>query len=139
MDYPCEIVGRLRFDPPRPNMKRNTERWAVVTLDRELTRYYRWWVKTVYHVPLCEPSWNAHCSAIRGERINNPSQWGVGDGKRVIVKYSPTPVQIPNRPEMWYLPAQCDAISELRQSFGLKTFYDYHITIGRLYYEDRKR
>ena len=136
MQYSCEIVGRLQFDPPRPGMKRNTERWAVIKLDRELTRYYRWWIKQAYHIQLREPSWNAHCSAIRGERIINPELWGNGQGEPVVVKYSPTPLQIPNRPEMWYLPAQCKRITELREQFGLRTFHDYHITVGRLYHED---
>ena len=36
--------GRIIYDPARPGMKRRTKYWAIVNVDREITRYFRWWV-----------------------------------------------------------------------------------------------
>ena len=38
-------TGIIRYDPPRPGLKTRIKWWCVVDIDREITRYYRWWVK----------------------------------------------------------------------------------------------
>lgn len=59
--------GRLVYDPPRPGMKHNTAWWAIVAVDREITRYYRWWVARRFGIHLLPPTWDAHISVVRGE------------------------------------------------------------------------
>lgn len=60
-------TGRLLYDPPRPGMTHGTQWWAIVTADREITRYYRWWVERRFGIRLLPPSWDAHVSVVRGE------------------------------------------------------------------------
>jgi len=67
--------GYIKYDPYRPGLKKKKDWWAIVKIDREITRYYRWWVMKERWIDLCQPSWDAHISIIRG------------DGMRISVLY----------------------------------------------------
>ena len=82
-DFPWfESTAKIVYDPRRPGMKRRTEWWCIATVDREITRYYREWIKRerlnlhdIVHPGdrqtverFVQPAWDAHISVIRGEK-----------------------------------------------------------------------
>lgn len=135
--YNFKTTGKIVYDPPRPGMKKNTDRWVIVSVDRDITRYYRWWVKRHYHIDLCEPSWNAHVSVVRGERIKPEYQelWKRLHGKTIEVEYGHTVKQVDSKPHFWYVSAHAPEIDQIRGELGLQTNFAYHLTIGRTYNE----
>lgn len=130
-------TGKIIYDPPRPGMKRRTEWWAIISVDREITRYFREMVRKRFFIDLCEPSWNAHVSAIRGERIHQSKQhlWKRMHGQKVTVHYSINVKQPPGKPHFWYVEAYAPEIDQMRGELGLRTDFSYHLTIGRTYNE----
>lgn len=136
--YSFTSKGRIVYDPPRPGMKRNTERWAIVSVDREITRYYRWWVQKTYFIELCQPSWDAHISIVRGERISPKYQelWRRLHGKEIEFQYGCVPKQVEGKPHFWYVSAEAPEINQIRAELGLRSDFAYHLTIGRTYNEN---
>lgn len=137
-EYPFVTEGRIVYDPPRPGMKRNTDRWAIVSMDREITRYYRWWIKTHYHIDLCQPSWDAHISIVRGEHISKNAEalWRSRHGQKIQVKLGIVPKQVEAKPYFWYIDGFAPEIDEIRAELGLKSGFNYHLTVGRTYGEN---
>ena len=134
-------TGRIQYDPPRGKMKNKTQYWAVVNVDKEITRYFRWWVEKALHIKLYQPSWDAHISIIRGER---PSQdklhlWKKYDGEEIEFKYSINVRQTGDttgydRPShYWFVEVECPFLKEIRNEFGFPSDWKQHITIGRTY------
>lgn len=128
-------TGKIVYDPPRPGMKRRTERWVIASVDREITRYYREMVRKRFFLDLCEPSWNAHVSIVRGENIRPEFQalWKRMHGKTVQIQYGIDVKQVPSKPHFWYVSAYAPEIDEIRGELGLRTNFSYHLTIGRTY------
>lgn len=128
-------TGKIVYDPPRPGMKRRTERWVIASVDREITRYYREMVRKRFFLDLCEPSWNAHVSIVRGENIRPEFQalWKRMHGKTVQIQYDIDVKQVPSKPHFWYVSAYAPEIDEIRGELGLRTNFSYHLTIGRTY------
>jgi len=69
-------TGFIQYDPYRGGMKTRTQNWCIVNIDREITRYYRWWLDKEILNPLgldqgglMLPAWDAHISVIRGEFV----------------------------------------------------------------------
>lgn len=127
-------TGIIKYDPNRYGMKRRTEWWAVVNVDREITRYFRWWVQNRYGIILNQPAWDAHISIIRGEKPlkNKMHLWKKYDGKKVEFKYSNIVVQA-KKPEFWTVDVYCPFLKKIREEFGFKSDWNQHITIGRTY------
>ena len=125
-------TGVIKYDPPRPGMKKRTHWWAIVKIDKEITRYYRWWVKNRFHVDLYQPSWDAHISIIRGEKPADDKRylWKKYDGRKVEFKYSHV-VQQAKKPEFWLVEVECDLLKQIRKEFEFPTNWKFHITIGR--------
>ena len=132
MIHRFETTGTIRYDPHRGGMKRRTKWWAIIQVDREITRYYRWlvmreyWAHTAIHPDwLKQPSWNAHVSIVRGEEPRGAlkDKWKYLDGKKVTLAYEHNP-----RYNVY-----CPEIIEIRRELGLKTFYKSHLTFGRIY------
>ncbi len=134
--------GYIKYDPHRGRMKKKTNWWAVVNIDREITRYYRWWVKKELHIDLCQPSWDAHISIIRGERPPEELQrlWKKYDGQRVEFKYKHHVRQSGDttgydRPDhYWFVEVDCPLLKQIRDEFGFPSNWKQHITIGRTWY-----
>ena len=132
-------TGIIQYDPPRGKMKRKTEWWAVANVDKEITRYFRWWVQNRYHIKLAQPSWDAHISIIRGERPpeNKIDLWKKYDGQKIEFTYSlevrqsgdTTGWDRPNH--YWFVNVQCPLLKQIRQEFGFKSDWSQHLTIGR--------
>lgn len=136
--YHFTTNGKIIYDPPRPGMKKNTDRWVIASVDREITRYYRWWVKKHYFIDLCQPSWDAHVSIVRGERIRPECHelWKRLHGKHIEIQYGAVPKQVESKPHFWYVSAHAPEIDQIRGELGLRTNFAYHLTIGRTYTEN---
>jgi len=130
--------GIITYDPPRPGMKRKTKWWSIVKTDREITRYYRWWLQKEKWISLHQPAWDAHISIIRGEepKPHLKHLWKKYDGQRVNFKYSPIiqQVDVPGREHFWYITVQCQFLKDIRREMELPYTWDLHLTIGRTYY-----
>jgi hypothetical protein len=146
-------TGKLIYDPRRPGMKRRINWWSVIMVDREITRYYRWWVKRMFWGRtsvnenwLCEPSWNAHISVVRGEKppLDKMNLWKKYHGEIIEFHYEHYPIRggsntsSTEKGQFWLIEVHCPRITEIRDELGLKTFYKYHLTIGRTYIEELK-
>lgn len=134
--------GYIKYDPYRPGLKRKKNWWAVVTVDREITRYYRWWVKKENWIELCQPSWDAHISIIRGEKPpkNLEHLWKKYDGQKIEFRYKHHVRQSGDttggdRPDhYWFIEVDCPKLKEIRDEFGFPSNWKFHITVGRTWY-----
>lgn len=125
-------IGIIKYDPPRPGMKRRVDWWAIAKVDREITRYYRWWVWRRYWIELKQPSWNAHISIIRGEEPPKDKLhlWKKYDGKKIKFWYNHSVIQAEKKPWFWLVEVDCPFLKEIREEFGFPTNWTQHITIG---------
>lgn len=133
--------GIIRYDPPRPGLSKKKDWWAIVEIDREITRYYRWWVQRRFHVELKQPSWDAHISIIRGEKPHPDKMnlWKKYNGKRIEFKYSNYIRQSgdtkPGPNSFWFVEVDCPFLTEMRDEFNIPSDWKQHITIGRTWYD----
>ena len=139
--------GTLIYDPKRPGLKQRTENWCIVSVDRELTRYFRWWVDKMLLNPLafdgkglCQPSWDAHISVIRGEKYRPEFKhlWKKYHNEKIDFLYSVNvrksgDTTKGDRPDnYWFIEVDCPRLTEIRKEAGLPHDWRYfHITIGR--------
>lgn len=139
-----ETKGVLVYDPPRPGLKKKRHWWCVVEADDSLTDYYRHWVQRELHLhELCQPSWGAHVSVVRGEQPPEGLQslWGKYEGEEITFRYKPHPRvsgdTTGDRPgNFWFLDVECERLQEIRTELGLPTYHKFHITIGRRWSEE---
>ena len=117
-------------------MKRKTKGWVVVDVDPEITRYYRWWIAKERHIYLCKPSWDAHISVVRGEKLTDESKslWRAHHGTLVEFEYKQNP-RAGKKSEFWTVDVRSDFLDSVRTELGLVTGWKYHITVGRLWHE----
>lgn len=136
-----EGKGRIIYDPHRGEMKRRTNWWAVVNVDKEITRYYRWWVMREKWIDLCQPSWDAHISIIRGEKPKPQLMhlWKKYHGEQINFRYKHEVYQSgdfyrPDRPKhYWMVDIECPDLLDIRKELELPTHWNLHMTIGRTY------
>jgi hypothetical protein len=151
-------IGRIKYDPPRPGMRKKTRAsgrsnkdwWCILKVDKEITRYYRWWIQhhmwgwTVVQPDwLCQPSWDAHVSIVRGEQPRtNRDTWCKYDGEKVEFRYAhyPRRTTMEDRKnrytkdgDFWFVDVECPRIDEIRTELGLRSNFRYHLTVGRTY------
>jgi hypothetical protein len=137
-----EAKGKLIYDPVRSGLKTKNKGWVVINADNEIARYYRWWVQKERWIELCQPSWGTHVSCVRGEGIRDVYQplWKKHDGEIITFEYEHNVRRSGDttggdRPEwFWFVDVRCPRIDEIRAELGLRTFFKYHMTIGRTYY-----
>lgn len=141
MLYTHKGTGKVVYDPKRGDMRSNTKNWCVIELDREITRYYRWWLQREQHIVLQQPAWDAHISIIRGERLNDEQMkiWKRHQGRRVDFVYEHGDIQISKDKDapghFYWIRVDCPVADEIRTELGLVASWKYHhITIGRTYY-----
>lgn len=144
MDY-HHGSGVITYDPYRGDMKQRTMGWCVVNVDREITRYYRWWLQREKHIHLVPPSWDAHISIVRGERLRSSVEhfWKKYQGKKVDFQYQHGEYHcandVKNGGMYYWVDVECPMFSEIRKELNLPVGWKFHITIGRTYeYEARK-
>jgi hypothetical protein len=138
-----ESTGYMIYDPPRPGLKTKNKWWAVVRVDDEIARYYRYWIqKNPVHygmprIKLAQPSWNAHISVIRGEqpRPDLMHLWKKYDGKKFSFRYSGIPVMTEERHDgrHWIVEVDCPELLEIRRELHRPSNWPLHITVGRLW------
>jgi hypothetical protein len=133
--------GRIIYDPHRGSMKSNTNWWCVIDVDKEITRYYRWWLLKEKHLILHQPAWDAHISVIRGERAVTRNQvlWKKHHGRKVTFQYEHGDIQISKDKDApgWFhwIRVNCPVVDQIREELGLIASWKYHhLTIGRTYY-----
>lgn len=147
-------TGTIVYDPFRGNMKRRTNGWCVVEIDKEITRYFRWWMKYEKHIHLDLPSWNAHVSIVRGDGGDRVSQqfqhlWKKYHNEQVSFVYQHVGEFHAVRSKLstsqddgyyYTVEVECPTFDTIRKELGLKTGWNYHLTFGRTYeYQARIR
>ncbi len=135
--------GKIIYDPNRGAMKRKTRWWAVAYVDREITRYYRWWLSRELHLKrLFAGSWDAHVSIVRGEEPHDSLKglWRRLHGEIVEFEYSPvvrqagdTTGETGEKGHFWFVDVWCPEFLEIRDELGLQTHYKFHLTVGKVY------
>lgn len=133
-------TGKLIYDPHRPGMKNRTQWWCVVMVDREITRYYRWWIERNLHIKgLHQPSWNAHISVLRGEKPEDDLMhlWGKYNKQIIHFDYSHYPKRSHERKDgghYWIVEVDCPKLIQIREELNRPTNWKLHLTVGRTYY-----
>ena len=128
-----ESWGKIIYDPRRPGLKRKKDWWTIVTVDREITRYFRWHVLWNWGIKLSQPSWDAHISIVRGEkpRHNKMHLWKKYHGQTVKFRYLNQVIQAPEKPEFWFVEVDCPMLRQIRDEFEIPSNWRSHVTIGR--------
>jgi hypothetical protein len=134
-------TGLIIYDPNRGKMKKRITNWCVLQVDKEITRYYRWWVQKELWTTLELPSYDAHCSCVRGEHIKPEklSLWKKYHGQTVSFQYDNN-IRCNTRPDRnesishFFIKVESNDLTQIREELGLKVYPYYHITIGKLYY-----
>lgn len=133
-------TGRIVYDPRRPGMKSVQPWWCILEVDREITRYYRWWLQKEKHIILQQPAWDAHISIVRGEKSCQrfPELWRKYQNEQVTFDYEHgllRSVEDKDQPGQFYwIDVECPRLSQIRDELGLPVGWRFHITIGRTYY-----
>lgn len=134
-------TGKIVYDPNRGQMKKRTNWWCVVHVDREITRYYRWWIKRHYHVKgLHKPAWDAHISVVRGEKPEPEYMhlWKKYHGEIVTFRYQHYPKMAHHKKggdgHFWLVNVDCPKLIDIRKELNRPYKWSLHITVGRTYY-----
>ena len=139
--------GKIVYDPNRGSMTRRTNWWCVAEVDREITRYYRWWIQTKYNPFQIEewkvhpPAWDAHVSIIRGEQppADKMHLWKKYHGQRMEIHYpSPSDYYIAGPTHsvgglFFIVDVDCPDLIKIREEFGFKSDWKLHLSFGRMY------
>jgi len=161
MDYHAHYhtaIGTIKYDPPRHGMRKQTrasgrsnkDYWCILQVDTEITRYYRWMIQrrlwgwtAVQPDWLCQPSWDAHVSIVRGEQPRRKEElWRKYNGVKVEFKYAhyPRKTTMEDRAnryakdgDFWFIDVECPLIDLIRDELGLRVHHRYHLTVGRTY------
>lgn len=132
--------GIIKYDPHRGDMKGRINWWCVVDVDREITRYYRWWLQKEKHIILQQPSWDAHITIIRGEIAcaKHPALWKKYQNHKVDFLYEHGNIRCEKDKKIgghyYWIDVECPLLSKIRAELGLPVGWKFHITIGRTYY-----
>jgi len=136
-------TGRIVYDPHRPGLKKKVDWWCILTVDKEITKYYRWWIQKELHIKgLCQPSWDAHISIIRGEkpRPDLMHLWKKYHGQQVEFKYRHSPrvsgdTTGNDRPDhYWFVDVDCPFLLDIRKELQRPSDWNLHLTVGRTWY-----
>lgn len=129
-----ESYGKIIYDPRRPGLKKKNKWWTIVTVDREITRYFRWQVLWNWGIKLNQPSWDAHVSIIRGEKPRSHEKmklWKKYHGQKVKFRYSNRVINAADKPQFWFVEIDCPMLRQIRDEFGVPSNWKSHLTVGR--------
>lgn len=133
-------TGKIVYDPYRGNLKKKKHWWCVVEVDREITRYYRWWIQSQLHISgLCQPSWDAHISVLRGEKPREDLMhlWKKYNGQSITFRYKHDPHFIKDRESTgfyWMVDVDCPQLINIRKELQRPSNWQLHLTVGRTWY-----
>ena len=131
--------AKIVYDPYRGEMSRRTAWWCVAEIDKEITRYCRWWLKTELHIHLQPPAWDAHISIVRGEKPRNEHllKWKKFHKHPTTIEWDHTDIRSDvdktNGGLFYWINVVCPELDNIRSDLGLPTGFKYHLTIGRTY------
>lgn len=127
--------GPIHFDPVRRGIESKNR--AIIAVDPELGRYYRYWFNQRYGIVPEKPPWGTHITGIKYEAIPKDRRewWGAHEGQRVNYTYEPI-IRHAFRPadhvdHYLFLRAQSDDLDRIRAFLGLDKKW-FHITIGKI-------
>lgn len=126
-------TGKIIYNPYRGSMKRRTAWWCIVEIDKEITRYYRWWIQKTYHLHSLIPTpWDAHISVIRGEEPSDGLKhlWKKYHGQKVEFKYHHYP-QKAKKDEFWIIEVDAPVLLNIRKELNRPTDWPLHISVGK--------
>jgi hypothetical protein len=146
--------GFLNYNPKREGLRKRPNNWVILDLHRDVTRYFRWFIEKnvtqfgLTKINLCQPSWDAHVSIIRGDNdlrgANSfliKKNWGKGQGKKIAIDILPETLKMKkdrDNPGFFFIvDIVSDELSAIRSSFGLNGQYNLHLTVGRTWEESR--
>lgn len=139
-------TGTLIYDPKRPGLKKKPEHWCIVKADEDLAGLYRWFIDKQMNpagfnkAKLCQPSWGAHVSIIRGlgDLRGSPNwkeRWKEHNHKKVDFYYRPfvrqTHMERDGHDDYWFVDVQCELGTQIRKDLGLRHDWNFHLTVGR--------
>lgn len=131
-----KLSGTIMYDPYRGG--KFEPNWCIVDVDKDLTRYYRWWLKTERHVHLHQPSWDAHITLVKGEYIRDMSLWKKYHGHKITVDLEHGNIRVfddaKQGGKFYTVRARSTVLCNIRQELGLRPEIDFHVTVGRSYY-----
>ncbi len=135
-----ELEGYIEYDPDRKEMKRRTQYWCVLQLPNDLVRYYQYFVRKEKHIDLEMPAWGAHSSIIRGEKPDDEHihLWKKYHRKKVKIRFKPDIIEVKDRKKdgsFYIINFESPELTEIRCELGLPIYSEFHITIGRTYYD----
>ena len=102
------------------------------------------------HIHLKPPSWDAHISIVRGEKLDPNVQrlWNKYKGQKITFLYDHIGNYQSARTglssavdngEYYWVDVECPLMDTIRAELGLRRGWNYHLTFGRTYeYEARK-
>lgn len=107
--------------------------WLVLHADPGISDFYISqfnFANRAKNVQLMRPSWHAHISIVRGEKIHNKELWDSLSGKEVEFKYDP--INWLTGGKHYVFDVECEEVLDIREQLGLprQPFYDLHLTIG---------
>lgn len=129
-----KVTGKLLFDPGK-GTKHFDPYWCIVSLDYEISSYYRWLLKR-HGQDTESPNklWGFHVSTIKGEEpTKNKELWGCQDQQEITIWYG-NYVSYSNGRHAW-LNCYSEDLCQLRDFYGLDINdgkLKYHATLGRL-------
>lgn len=135
-----EIKGYLEYDPERSMMKRRTNYWCVLQLPNDLVRYYQYFIIKEKHLDIKMPAWGSHISIIRGEKPDREHRdlWKKYHKKKFSIRFKPYIEEIKDKkkPGSFYvITVESPELMKIREELGLSVHRDFHLTIGRTYYD----
>lgn len=104
--------------------------WLLLTVDPEIVRYYCWLAKTWGIQIEAGSRHGPHISVVKGDKPKSIKKWNEIKGKAIEFKYAN---QIRHNKYHVWLDVECEELSKVRQSLGLKPkpWHSFHLTIGR--------
>ena len=138
-NYNIVTSGKLVFEPDNVTKKHARQagwkRTAVIMLDEDISRYYAWFIRKRYNIPLSEPFRGTHLTII-ADKVPNRFQYDwmhtQYNGKAIEVEFA---TDVRTDGHHWWLPARCVEAEDIREKCGLERdpFFAFHITIGNVY------
>jgi len=128
-------TGIVVYSPHRPGIRkiqRHSPWWVIVEIDKELSRYYRWWIEKRFGLRLQVPTWGTHITVVSDRDKIEPeylNQWKMFDRQQLSFEYN---VAVEQHWKFWTLNVKSDVLTQMRKDLGLTRHHSLHITIGRM-------
>ena len=131
--------GKLVYDPKRGEdfRKQHKTKTLILELSKDqLDLYYQWFLTKKYGqwLTMQRPMYGLHVTVVRGdEKISQDKLkvWKKYQNQTIEIDYDPTKIKI--HWKFWSIPVYSKQLENIRAELGLKASHDFHMTIGRMY------